>query len=239
MRLIDGYSAVLLDMNGTFMFEGDRFGPGEDYYATYLALGGRHLDRQTLTGIVTDALSGLMHEYEKPDCYVNFPSVGQALRRYSTAPEREIALLEQLFARHEIGRVPADHVEFLHSLARTHVLGIVSNLFASPEPWLRLLEDMGLLPIFRTIVISSNERAVKPSHVLFQRALNDLPKDAKVLFVGDSISRDILPAKALGLDTVWIAPHGSAHPAADAVIPRLPDLAVLPAKATSTRLRGV
>ncbi len=36
-------AAVLLDMNGTFMFQGDRFGTDQDYAATYRTLGGRQL----------------------------------------------------------------------------------------------------------------------------------------------------------------------------------------------------
>jgi len=45
MRFIDEFSAVLLDMNGTFMFGHDRLGPEEDYWETYRALGGSRLGR--------------------------------------------------------------------------------------------------------------------------------------------------------------------------------------------------
>lgn len=40
MPFLDNFSAILLDMNGTFMFGHDRFGPEEDYYATYCVMGG-------------------------------------------------------------------------------------------------------------------------------------------------------------------------------------------------------
>ena len=40
LSLIHRFPVVLLDMNGTFMFDGDRFGPGESYAATCRALGG-------------------------------------------------------------------------------------------------------------------------------------------------------------------------------------------------------
>jgi putative hydrolase of the HAD superfamily len=86
-----------------------------------------------------------------------------------------------------------------------------------------------LLDMNRTIVFSSEGRTIKPSHTLCQRALADLPPGATVLFAGDSLDRDIIPAKALGMDTAWIAPAGSSHPAADIVIEGLPDLAVAPA----------
>ena len=47
MRFLDQFSVLLLDMNGTFMFGHDRFGPDEDYFATYASLGGRNLDRDS------------------------------------------------------------------------------------------------------------------------------------------------------------------------------------------------
>lgn len=229
MAFLDNYSAVLLDMNLTFMFDCDRFGPSEDYYATYQAVGGRQLDRAALMRAMQAGLEGMLRDYETPECYENFPSVSEAFQRYTDAPVAELALFEQLFARHEIGVVPPANVDFLRSLAQTHHVGVVSNICAKPEPWLSLFQESGLLPLFRTIVFSSQWRTIKPSHSLFRKALSDLPSDATVLFVGDSLVRDILPAKALGMDTVWLAPEGSTHPAADVVVTRLTDLALLPA----------
>ena len=40
MRVLDRFKVILLDMNGTFMFGQDRFGPEEDFAATYRRLGG-------------------------------------------------------------------------------------------------------------------------------------------------------------------------------------------------------
>ncbi|HUY89473.1 MAG TPA: hypothetical protein VMV10_12130 [Pirellulales bacterium] len=37
---LDRFRAILLDMNGTFMFGQDRFGPEGDFAATYRELGG-------------------------------------------------------------------------------------------------------------------------------------------------------------------------------------------------------
>ena len=41
---------------------------------------------------------------------------------------------------------------------------------------------------------------------------------ARVLFVGDSLERDIRPARALALSTAWVAPAGSSAPEADLVV---------------------
>jgi FMN phosphatase YigB (HAD superfamily) len=227
MLLLDNYTAVLLDMNGTFMFDCDRFDSDENYYATYLALGGRQLESETVTRVVTACFTSMLRDYENPECYEHFPSVRETLQRHCVAPAPELDFLERVFSHHEIGRVPAAYVDFLTMLARTHLLGIVSNQFSDPAPWRRHLADIGLLPIFRTAVFSSDGTTIKPSPALFRRALGELPLDSRVLFVGDSLTRDIIPAKALGLDTVWLAPHGSSHPAADAVTPLLTDLCLL------------
>jgi hypothetical protein len=54
MRLLERFSVVLLDMNGTFMLGHDRFGPEQDYFATYQELGGRDLDREQVTDHARD-----------------------------------------------------------------------------------------------------------------------------------------------------------------------------------------
>lgn len=123
MRFLDQFSVLLLDMNGTFMFGHDRFGPDQDYFATYQRVGGRSLDRESVL------------------------------------------------------------------------------------------------------------RIVKPSRLLFERALAGVPPNSTVLFVGDSLERDIIPAKTLGLSTAWIAPLGSADPAADVVVGSLSELAEIASSA--------
>ncbi len=42
-RVLDRFAVVLLDLNSTFMFGEDRFGPDQDYHASYAAEGGRAL----------------------------------------------------------------------------------------------------------------------------------------------------------------------------------------------------
>jgi putative hydrolase of the HAD superfamily len=87
------------------------------------------------------------------------------------------------------------------------------------------LRESGLLALFKTVVFSSQGRSIKPSPRLFQQALSAFPENSAILFVGDSLERDIIPAKALGLSTAWIAPLGAADPAADVVVESLPALA--------------
>jgi putative hydrolase of the HAD superfamily len=238
MRFLDSFSVVLLDMNGTFMFGHDRFGVEEDYHATYRAAGGQDLDRERLHRIMRSTGEAVLRDYNDPARFDDFPSLAEAFQRYGRAEDKHLPMLERVFAVHEMGQVPADHQAFLRETSRTHHLGIVSNICARPEPWLTYFERTGLLTVFKTLVFSSECRSIKPSPLLFQRAIETLPPRSSVLFVGDSLDRDIVPAKAMGLHTAWIAPTGENHPAADVVVESLPALAEVAAEPAVAAGRG-
>ena len=222
-RFLDQFPVVLLDMNGTFMFGHDRFGPNEDYYATYRALGGRRLQRQDLVAIWNPSLETMLRIYDTPERIDDFPSLAEVFATHGAASD-DIAILEGAFAAHEIGEVPAAHAETLRQLARTHDLGVVSNLCSHPKSWLATCTSAPVFGLFQTLVFSSEGRSIKPSPAIFQRALAHFPREVPILFVGDSLERDTIPAKALGMSTAWIAPDGCSHPAADCVVRSLTDL---------------
>ena len=222
-KFLDQFPVLLLDMNGTFMFGHDRFGPNEDYYATYRALGGRRLRREELLAIWNPSLETLLRIYDTPERIDDFPTLAEVFASYGATAE-DIALLERAFAVHEIGEVPPAHEETLRQLALTHDLGVVSNLCSHPDSWLRTCTSAEVFRFFQTLVFSSEGRSIKPSPAIFRRALAQFPAEVPILFVGDSLDRDIIPAKALGMSTAWIAPDGCSHPAADRVVRSLTDL---------------
>ncbi len=224
MTFLDHFSAILLDMNGTFVFDHDRFGPAEDYFATYLRVGGRNLDSAHVRSVITASFEWLSQAYCAAECFNNFPTVAEAFRELGDVHEDDISTLQRVFALHELGNIPPTHEIFLREAGLSHDLGVVSNIWSPPDLWLSSFRDSGILNLFRTIVFSSEGRSIKPSRLLFDRALVTLPPHSTTLFVGDSLDRDIIPAKALGLTTAWIAPLGSAHPAADVVVESLPRL---------------
>jgi FMN phosphatase YigB (HAD superfamily) len=225
MRFLDQFSVLLLDMNGTFMFGHDRFGSDEDYYATYKRLGGRRLDHDHLVRIVNATFARLSLAYGAPACFDNFPSLSEVLLECSGVEKSDLPTLEDVFATHELGYVPPSAEKFLRETALSHDLGIVSNIWSPPARWRAAFRESGLHTVFKTVVFSSEGRSIKPSRLIFERALAMFPTDAVVLFVGDSLERDIIPAKELGLFTAWIAPAGSAAPWADVVVDNLPALA--------------
>jgi len=215
------YKAILLDMNGVFMFGQDRFDPTEDYFATYEAQGTGSLTRPEVQRAIQAVHAQLAADYANPALHDDYPSVAEVMARMIHAPAAELAALERVFAAHELGAIPPDYAACLHRFAAIAPLGIVSNLWARKDPWLAHLEAVGVGRLWRTQVFSSDSRSMKPSPALFHRALADLTTHdpsltpADVLFIGDTLTADILPAKALGMATAWVGLKAGSHPSAD------------------------
>ena len=230
-RHIDGFEVILLDMHGTFMFGHDRFGEAEDFHRTYRALGGGLLDAEIVDRTIHACIRTMSALYADPGRFDRFVSVEEALghdsgRRGPVWGERK--RLVEVLAFHERGHVPTEYAECLRVLAKTHRLGLVSNVFAPKDGWLTVLREAGVLELFEATVFSSDGRSVKPSPRIFGKALNGLgvPPDAAV-HVGDSLARDVAGAKGVGIGTVWIAGTADAEgpePSPDAVIADLRQL---------------
>src|SRR5207237_8715161 len=88
--VLSRFAVVLLDMNGTLLFGGDRFGPEQDYVATYRALGGRRLAAGVVQGTIAACYETMGAIYEDPARCDSFPQgleplgelpAGRALRQ--------------------------------------------------------------------------------------------------------------------------------------------------------------
>lgn len=228
MTLLDRFPCLLLDMNGTFMFDQDRFGDDEDFHATYRAVGGVRLTPAAVTRHIRACYAALCTCYDDPACYDDFPSLAEGFAQFSDAPHEEIDRLVQVFARHECGTIPPGYANFIRKLARTHRLALVANIWAPKTLWVEELARAGLHDTFHARVFSSDTRSVKPSPRLFNTALEKVsaaPDDA--LFVGDSLRCDMEGAKAAGLTTVWITESDRTDAAVDYRIGDLLQLADL------------
>jgi putative hydrolase of the HAD superfamily len=222
-RFIDGFDTILLDLNGTFMFGHDRYGLEQDYHATYRALGGSRLSADEVRDWMTRCWDVMNRAYLDPARFDDQPTAVQTMRALGVEPE-EVEALAAVFCEHERGEVPAEYVDAILGLATTHRLGVVSNLWAPAGPYREHFEAVGLGAAFTCAVFSSDDGRVKPSPHIFRRALAAFPVDARILFVGDSLERDVIPAKELGMGTAWITASSDSHPAADLTIPTLLEL---------------
>src|SRR2546422_2059950 len=120
-------------MNGTLMFGGDRFGPDQDYAATYRSLGGSRLALEVVQAAIPACYEIMERIYNDPARCDSFPRVQDTLRTLSQAKgldEGELKLLEDVIARHERGQVPDSYAIALRSLARSHPLGLVANILS-------------------------------------------------------------------------------------------------------------
>ena len=241
-RFIDQFPILLLDMGNTFMFGCDRFGNGSDYFGTYRRTGGRRLDEQVVSSVIDGLFHLMKAEYCNPAQYGSFGTAGEYLRRLPVAkglPPSELEILEGVFARHEVGEIPGSHVRVLNELSRTHTLGVVSNIWAHPKVFEAEFRRVGILPLFATLVWSSEHGCIKPSPRIFLEALNRLEADpAEVLYVGDNPNRDIAGAKGVGMRAAYIEnaerPLPAAGPKPDLIIRSLGGL--LDAPATHKRM---
>ena len=222
MSFLAPFPVLLLDMNGTFMFSGDRFGPEQDYAATYGQLGGtRAADR--VVGLIQGCYARLLACYNDPDQHTVFPRVADTLRALPEAAgldEDEIARMADVFAFHECGRVPSAYAAALRHLTTRHRLGLVTDIWAEKARWLAELHRAAVLDAFETCVFSSDLGCVKPSPEVFEEALATLrvgPADCAM--IGDS-PRDMEGAQSVGIATIWV---GTKPPplAVDGVVPSL------------------
>ena len=217
--ILSRFAAVLLDMNGTLLFGGDRFGPDQDYSATYRSLGGSRLAPELVQATIAACHETMERIYNDPERCDSFPRVLDTLRTLPHAnglDDRELKLLEGVVARHERGQVPDPYAIALRSLARSYPLGLVANILSRKELWLQEFKRAGVLDLFAVTVFSSDGSSIKPSRRLFDHAASafSVPR-SEIVFVGDSLRCDIAGAAGAGLATVWIDRAGSGRRAGD------------------------
>jgi len=137
-------------------------------------------------------------------------------------PEAETAIVDRFVA--DVEQACAVSRDVLSALVRRgYRLGVVSNGFGNVAA---LCDEYGFSPFLSVVVDSQILGCAKPDPAIFRHALARLGADpARTAFVGDAIDRDIEPAKALGLHTVWVSDgRTSTSPAIDVAIHSIAEL---------------
>lgn len=94
----------------------------------------------------------------------------------------------------------------LEAIAGRYPMVLVSNFYGNVESVLR---EYGILHLFRSIIESAVVGVRKPDPAIFQLGVDALGmKPEEVLVVGDSLRKDILPARSIGCKTVWLKGKG-------------------------------
>ena len=116
----------------------------------------------------------------------------------------------------------------VQKLKKNHKLVLVSNFYGNI---CTILEDFGLLCCFEKVVESSVVGVRKPDPVIFSMGVEALSMEAgQVVVVGDSYTKDIVPAHTIGCRTVWLKGIGWGAEEVDETVPDaiIADLAELP-----------
>jgi putative hydrolase of the HAD superfamily len=105
---------------------------------------------------------------------------------------------------HSEDEVPfSDAQSTLETLCRKgYKLGIIANQNPGLE---KRLENWGLRQYFEVIAASADIGCAKPDKEIFERAFELAGCTAQEsIMVGDRLDNDIIPAKAVGMKTVWV-----------------------------------
>jgi len=98
----------------------------------------------------------------------------------------------------------AESREVLSILASRFRLGVISNFYGNLD---RILADAGMRNLLATIIDSARLGVFKPERRIFEAALEALAiPPAEAAMIGDSLDKDCLPARSLGMKTVWLRP---------------------------------
>lgn len=95
-----------------------------------------------------------------------------------------------------------DAIQCFETLSKKYRIGIIANQSLGTE---ERLEHHGILEYIDIVIASAEEGVAKPDRRIFEIALeksNCEPINA--IMIGDRIDNDIIPAKHLGINTIWI-----------------------------------
>lgn len=104
--------------------------------------------------------------------------------------------------RTELEKLYDEAPAVIKALSQKYELGIIANQLDGLK---ERLESFGLLQYFKYIISSWDLKVMKPDIRIFEYALdktNCSPQET--CMIGDRLDNDILPAKSLGMKTVWI-----------------------------------
>lgn len=101
------------------------------------------------------------------------------------------------------GEVPyADAVQCLGILYQKYQIGIIAN---QPPGTKERLAKNGILKYIDLVIASAEEGVAKPDGRIFEIALErSRCKPEQAVMIGDRIDNDIVPAKLMGMRTIWI-----------------------------------
>lgn len=100
----------------------------------------------------------------------------------------------------------AESRKVLSDLKKHYRIGLVTNFYGNMSV---VLDEFGLASLFDTVTESAVVGVRKPDPQIFRLAVKALNVKAEnVVVIGDSYSKDILPAHEIGCHTIWLKGEG-------------------------------
>ena len=94
----------------------------------------------------------------------------------------------------------------LSELKKNHRLGLVTNFYGNMSV---VLEEFDLSSYFETVTESAVVGVRKPDSQIFNIAVKSMEvRSENVVVIGDSYTKDILPAHEMGCHTIWLKGEG-------------------------------
>lgn len=110
---------------------------------------------------------------------------------------------------------PEENEIVLDSLKKNYRLALISNFDYAPTAY-AILEKFNIKRYFEKIVISMEVGWRKPKSDIFHRCLDLLEiKSEEAIFVGDNFDADVIGAKTVGIDVIWINKNSEPHKGMD------------------------
>lgn len=124
---------------------------------------------------------------------VNAFPIKAAAAYYGTEIPKWPKELEQLYPQAK---------EVLELLSQKYKLGIIANQVAGTQ---ERIDHWGIGQYFDVVAASAEAGCAKPDLRIFKLALNQAEcRPENAVMIGDRLDNDIVPAKTLGMKTVWV-----------------------------------
>lgn len=102
----------------------------------------------------------------------------------------------------ELEKLYPDTKMILEILSQKYKLGVIANQVAGTKD---RLDNWGIGKYFDVVVASTEAECAKPDLKIFNLALEQAGcKPNEAVMIGDRLDNDVVPAKQLGMKTVWV-----------------------------------
>ena len=147
------------------------------------------LDRQMILTFVPSPMHAITWHFAKPDVDL-FDAMTREIRSHYPA-----------IRKHTSSLYPGADT-LLADLCQSHILGLAAN---APSSIRDKLSQLGVLKYFTHTKVSGDLGVKKPDIQFFERILAEIDIEPdKVVLVGDRLDNDMIPAKRIGMGTIWI-----------------------------------